>query len=68
MKTMLADIASEIPNSMDLVYSFISDGGVFMLCLILLSIVSVTVIVLKGLTLRVSKIQTHTLMKMIFQV
>ena len=56
MKTMLVDISSEIPSSIDLVYSFISDGGVFMLCLILLSIVSVTVIVLKGLTLRVSKI------------
>ena len=51
MRIMLADIASEIPDSMNIVYSFISDGGIFMFCLILLSIVSVTVIVLIRLNL-----------------
>ena len=53
---ILSDITSEIPYSMSSVYNFVIDGGIFMFCLILLSIVSVTVIILKGLTLRVSKI------------
>ena len=56
MRIILAAIPTEIPDSINIVNRIISDGAILMFCLNLRSIVSVTVIVLKGLTLRVSKI------------
>ena len=53
---ILANIGSEMPDSINIVKTFINNGGVFMLCLIFLSIVSLTVILLKCLTLKSSKV------------
>lgn len=52
----LANIGYEIPDSINAVKTFITDGGVFMMCLILLSIVSLAVIFLKFITLKSSKV------------
>ena len=53
---ILANIGSEMLDSINIVKTFINNGGVFMLCLIFLSIVSLTVILLKCLTLKSSKV------------
>ena len=53
---LLGNISSEIPDSINAVKTFITNGGVFMMCLILLSIVSLTVILLKFITLKSSRI------------
>jgi biopolymer transport protein ExbB len=49
---LLADFSSEFAASIDAVWRFVSQGGVFMLCLLTLSVLSVSVIVLKALVLR----------------
>jgi len=47
-----ADFSTEFSGSLDSIGRFIGDGGVFMLCLVALSLLSVAVIVYKALTLR----------------
>ena len=52
MTFILASFATEFATALDGVGRFIGDGGVFMLCLVALSLLSVSVIVYKALTLR----------------
>ena len=47
---------SELPNSLNSVYKFLMDGGVFMFCLLLLSFLSVTVILMKLISLREQRV------------
>ena len=47
---------SELPNSLNSVYKFLMDGGVFMFCLLLLSFLSVTVILMKLVSLREQRV------------
>ena len=49
---LFADFFSEIAGATGSVAKFISDGGVFMYCLVALSVLSVSLIVFKGLVLR----------------
>lgn len=48
----IADFTSEFAVSIDAVWGFVAEGGVFMFCLLLLSVLSVSVIVFKALMLR----------------
>ena len=54
-----AGFTSELPNSLDSVYKFLMDGGVFMFCLMLLSFLSVTVILMKLIALRERRVVPH---------
>ena len=53
---LLADFFSEIAGATGSVTKFITDGGVFMFCLVALSILSVSLIVFKSLVLRVEQV------------
>ena len=48
----IASFATEFANSVDAAGRFVGDGGVFMWCLVLLSLLSASVVVYKALTLR----------------
>lgn len=51
-----AGFISELPNSLNSVYKFLLDGGVFMFCLLLLSFLSVAVILMKSVSLREGRV------------
>lgn len=53
---LLADFFSELSGSLSSVTEFVGDGGVFMYCLLGLSLLSVSVIVYKALSLRAEKV------------
>ena len=52
----LADFFSELSGALGQMGSFITSGGIFMICLLVLSLLSVSVIVFKALTLRVEQV------------
>ena len=58
-----AGFISELPNSLDSVYKFLMDGGVFMFCLMLLSFLSVTVILMKLIALRERRVVPRKVQK-----
>ena len=51
-----AGFISVLPNSLNSVYKFLLDGGVFMFCLLLLSFLSVAVILMKSVSLREGRV------------
>ena len=51
-----ASFISELSGSLDAVGRFVGDGGVFMICLLALSMLSLSVIVYKALALRAEKV------------
>ena len=52
----VADLAMEFSTSLEAVWTFLREGGVFMICLVALSLLSVAVILYKAIALRAENI------------